>query len=76
MSEAENPPTESKTEALSPPDPAFPTVHLTNVAVVPPPETVPAIDPVQDKLSEAWDAVKDDRKIANRSRAVDANGKS
>lgn len=75
-SEAENPPTESKVDALSLPDPAFPTVHLTNVAVVPPPETVSAIDPVQDKLSEAWDAIKDDRKFANKSRAVDADGKS
>ena len=68
-----NPPTEGRVDALSPSDPA---VHLTNVAVVPSPETVPAIGPVQDKLAEAWDAVKDDRKIANTSRAVDADGVS
>jgi hypothetical protein len=70
---AENPPTEGRVDALSPPDPA---VHPTNVAVIPSPETVPAIDPVQDKLAEAWDAVEGDRKIANTSRAVDADGVS
>jgi hypothetical protein len=70
---AENPPTEGRVDALSPPDPA---VRLTNVAVIPSPETVPAIGPVQDRLTEAWDAVKDDRKIASTSRAVDPDGVS
>jgi hypothetical protein len=70
---AENPPTEGRVDALSPPDPA---IHLTNVAVIPSPETVPAIGPVKDRLSEAWDAVKDDRRIANMSRSVDADGVS
>jgi hypothetical protein len=77
ISRAENPPTESGIDALSPPGPAFPTaVRLTDVAIVRFPEPVPASGPVQDKLAEAWDAVKDDRQIASRSRAVDADGVS
>lgn len=57
-----------------PPVPAIPSVFLTNVVVVPSPEIVPAINPVSDKLADAWDAVKEDPKIANTSRKLDTAG--
>lgn len=80
ISKAENPPNESRIDELSSPGPAFPIpVHLTSVDVVSSPEAFPANGPAQDKLAEAWDAVKDDRKIAHRSRgrrAIDADGVS
>jgi hypothetical protein len=58
------PTSEGGLEELSPPVPAIPNVFLTNHPVIP------------DKLADAWDAVKDDPKIANTSRAVDAVGLS
>jgi hypothetical protein len=61
---------------VSPPVLTIPSVLLTNVTVVPQPEMVPAIDPVPDKLADAWDAVKDDPKITNMSRALDTVGAS
>jgi hypothetical protein len=36
--------------------------------------TPPAIGPVPDTLTEAWDAVKDNPKIPNMSRELDAVG--
>jgi hypothetical protein len=61
---------------MSPPVPAIPSVLLTNVAVVPSPEIVPAIDPEPDKLTDAWNAVKADPKLANTSRELDSVGVS
>jgi hypothetical protein len=61
---------------MSPPVPAITSVLLTNVAVVPSPETVPAIDPVPDKLTDAWDAIKADPTLTNTSRELDAVGVS
>jgi len=52
-----------------PPDPS---VFLTNLAMVPPPEMITAGRP--DKLAEAWDAVRDDPGVANISRKLDAAG--
>lgn len=49
------------------PHPAIPGVHPNSVAR-PSPE-IPAIDPVPDKVAEAWDAVKDGPKTAGTSRA-------
>jgi hypothetical protein len=74
---AKGPATESRVEEMSPPVPTTPSVLPTNVAVVPsPPEIVPAIDPLPDKLANAWDAVKDDPNITNVSRALDTVGQS
>ena len=47
-----------------PPDPS---VFLTNLAVVSPPET-------QGKLAEAWDAVKDEPEVVDMSRELDTVG--
>jgi hypothetical protein len=52
------------------PVPAIPSVIPTNAAVIPSPEMVPAVGPVPDKLADAWDAVKDEPKIAKTSRSV------
>lgn len=79
MSKAKTPPIESGLGTLSSPGQAMPTEYLTDAAVVPSPETVPAIVPVQDKLADAWGAVEDNRKVANAtyaSRAVDGDGVS
>jgi hypothetical protein len=54
-----------------PPDPS---VFLTNLSVIPPPGMITVSSPVQDKLAEAWDAVKDDPGVANISRELDAAG--
>jgi len=45
-----------------------------NSVTVPPPERIPATGAVPDKLAEAWDAIKDGPKIADRSRALHAKG--
>jgi hypothetical protein len=68
----ECPTSEGGLEELSPPVPTIPNVFLTNHTVIPSPE----IGPVPDKLADAWDAVKDDPKIADTSRAVDTVGLS
>ena len=47
-----------------PPDPS---VFLTNLAIVSPPET-------QDKLAEAWEAVKDEPEVVDISRELDTVG--
>jgi hypothetical protein len=51
-------------------------VSLLNLSVAPPPEVTPATGPVPDKLAEAWDAVKEDPRIAKTSRELDAIGTS
>ena len=56
------------------PLPPDPNVFMTNLAMVPPPETIEASSPVQDKLVEAWEAVKDDPEVAKTSRELDTAG--
>ncbi|KAI9448651.1 hypothetical protein F5148DRAFT_1153428 [Russula earlei] len=57
--------------SLSMPLHASPSDYLTTPAVEPPPGIIPAIIPVPDKLTAAWDAVKDDPKGPNVSRGLD-----
>jgi hypothetical protein len=67
--------TESGVDEDSSPIPSIPNVLRTNVSVVPSPEMVLAVGgSVTDKLADAWDAVKDDPKIAKTSRALDTVG--
>ena len=62
-------------ETLLPmPLPTFPGVVLTNLAMVSPPEMIPAVVLAPDKLAEAWDAVKDDPNMAKTSRELDSVG--
>ena len=75
QSTAVPPSTESKVDTHTPPDTAITSVQLNSVAV-PSPERIPAIGAVQDKLAEAWDAVKDGPKIAGTSCALRAVGVS
>jgi hypothetical protein len=56
------------------PPPPDPSVFLTNLAMVPPPEMILVSNPVQDKLAEAWGEVKGDPAVANISRELDAVG--
>ena len=56
------------------PLPPDPTVFVTALPMVPPPEMIEASSPVQDKLAEAWDAVKDDPGFAKTSRGLDTVG--
>jgi hypothetical protein len=56
------------------PLPPDPNVFMTNLAMVPPPEMIEASSPVQDKLAEAWGAVKDDPGVAKPSRELDTAG--
>ncbi|KAH9995914.1 hypothetical protein BJV74DRAFT_883811 [Russula compacta] len=51
--------------------PAIPNTSPTNQTMVPPLEMLPAIRPVSDMLTEAWDAVKDDPKVENTCRELD-----
>ena len=53
--------------------PTTPGVFLTNLAMVPSPDMVPAL-PVPDTLSDAWAAVKVNPQISNVSRELDAVG--
>jgi hypothetical protein len=49
-----------------PPEPA---VFLTKLSMASCPDMMPVCgSPVQDKLAEAWDAVKDDARVAKMSR--------
>ena len=72
--EAVGPTIESRVDEIFPPVPVIPSGGLTNAAVVSSPESVLAIDPVPDKLAEAWDAVKDDPRVAKASRELDTVG--
>jgi hypothetical protein len=46
----------------------------TNLAVVPPPEGLPATSSVSDMFAEAWNVVKDEAKVANSSRGLGVVG--
>ena len=48
----------------------------TNLALASPPEELPAINPIPEKLAEAWNAVKDGATVADASRGLDAIGVS
>ena len=49
-------------------------VFANNLDRVSPPEMIPTVSPVPDKLAEAWDAIKDGPNIANASRRLDTVG--
>ncbi|KAI0301375.1 hypothetical protein BC826DRAFT_989073 [Russula brevipes] len=74
--EGENPTSENGVNATSSPMPlpAAPSDFLINLAVLPPPEMMPAINPLSDKLTEAWEVVKDDKRGASTSRKLDIVG--
>jgi hypothetical protein len=73
---AEGPTPQGGVPEMPPPVPILPdpSVFLTNLAMVPPPEMILVSSPVQDKLAEAWDEVKGDPVVANISRELDAVG--
>jgi len=53
------------------PLPPEPTVFLTKLSMVSSPDMMPVCSsPVQDKLAEAWDAVKDDARVAKMSQEL------
>ena len=56
------------------PLPTFPGVSMTNLAMIPPPEVIPAVVPALDKLAEARDAVNDGPNMAETSRKLDSVG--
>ena len=56
------------------PVPPDPSAFTTNLAMVAPPEIMPDRGPVQDKLAEAWDVVKDDPGVAKASRELNTIG--
>ena len=56
------------------PVPPDPSVFTTNLATVAPPEIIPGRSPVQDKLAEAWDVVKDDPGVSKASRELNTVG--
>jgi len=41
------------------PLPIIPDVFAINPDMAPPPEMIPTVSPVPDRLAEAWDAIKD-----------------
>lgn len=71
MPKAEGPTSEDGMREMPPPMPlpTTPGVLLTNLAMVPPPEMIPVISSVPDKLAEAWEAVKDDPRVAESPEA-------
>jgi hypothetical protein len=75
---AENPTSEDGVNAVLLPIPllATPSTVPTNDPAVPPPEVIPAIDPVDKLVEEAQDALKDAPEVGNMSRGVDAVGVS
>jgi hypothetical protein len=77
-SKAENPTSENGVNATSSPMPlpVAPSGVLVNLAVLPSPDMMPAISPLSDKLTEAWEAVKDDKSGASMSRKLDIVGVS
>jgi hypothetical protein len=57
------------------PLPPEPGVFLTKLAMVSSPDLMPVCSsPVQDKLAEAWDAVKDDARVAKMSQELHTAG--
>jgi len=58
------------------PLPTTPSVFANNPDRVSPPEMIPTMSPVPDKLAEAWDAIKDGPNIANARRRLDTVGVS
>ena len=57
------------------PLPPEPSVLLTKLPMVSSPNMIPACrSPIQDKLAEAWDAVKDDPRIATMSKELHTVG--
>jgi hypothetical protein len=52
------------------PLPPEPSVLLTKLSIVSSPDVMPVCSPVQDKLAEAWNAVKDDTRVAKISHTV------
>jgi hypothetical protein len=62
--------------SLSMPATSNPSFSPTNLAEVPPAEAMQSISPVQNKLVEAWQAIKDDPKISDMNRGLDTLGVS
>jgi hypothetical protein len=58
------------------PLPSAPDIFVTNLALMPHPETMPPTSPVPDNLAEAWDVVKDGPKDSDKSRSLNTVGKS
>jgi hypothetical protein len=59
------------------PLPPEPSVLLTTMSIVPSPDVMPVCpSPVQDKLAEAWNAVKDDARVTKTSREIHTVGMS
>ncbi|KAI9464119.1 hypothetical protein BJY52DRAFT_887705 [Lactarius psammicola] len=54
------------------PLPTAPDIFVTNLTLVPCPETMPTTSPVPDMLAEAWDVVKDGPKDSDMSRTMNA----
>ena len=72
----ESPTSDSGMPETTPPTPlpTTPGVFLTNLTMVPSPDMIPAIGPVPDTLSDAWNAVKVNPSIPNVTRELDAVG--
>jgi hypothetical protein len=58
------------------PLPAGPGIFFTNLAMVPPTEMIPTVDPVPDSLAATWNLVKDGVKDDNVDGAIDVLGAS
>lgn len=58
------------------PLPAGPDIFFTNLAMVPPTEMIPTINPVPDSLAATWNLVKDGVKDDNVNNAIDVIGTS
>ena len=58
------------------PLPIAPDIFVTNLALMPQPETMPTISPVPDTLAKTWDMVKDGPKYSGGSRTLTVVGKS
>ena len=57
------------------PLPTAPDIFVTNLALMPQPETMPTISPVSDTLAKTWDMVKDGPKDSGGSRTLTIVGK-
>jgi hypothetical protein len=58
------------------PLPAGPGIFFTNLAMVPPTEMIPTINPVPDSLTATWNLVKDGVKDGKVDSAIDVLGAS